>query len=104
MEQEGLTNIGPNTWASWLSKKGSGVQDIRLHFQNGRNNNNNNNNSNNRISRFSVSAGKPSPIPECVINRITLGGLICNLKSFLQLNMFQELQIFAFVFTYSDAG
>jgi hypothetical protein len=33
-----------------------------------------------------------------------LGGLIYNLKSFLQLNMFQQLHIFAFVCTYSDAG
>ena len=29
-----------------------------------------------------------------IINRIMLGGLICSLKSFLQLNMCQELQIF----------
>jgi len=56
------------------------------------------------ISHFSGSAGKHSPILEYVINRIRLGGLIYNLKSFLQLNMFQELQIFAFVCTYSDAG
>jgi len=33
-----------------------------------------------------------------VINGIRLGGLTCSLKSFLQLNMCQELQIFAFVF------
>ena len=33
-----------------------------------------------------------------------LGGLIYNFKKFLQLNMFQELQIFAFVCTYLDAG
>jgi len=39
-----------------------------------------------------------------VINRNRLGGLICNLKSFLQLNVFQELQVFAFVCTYWDAG
>jgi len=31
---------------------------------------------------------------DVVINRIRLGGLICSLKSFLQLNMYQELQIF----------
>jgi len=31
---------------------------------------------------------------DVVINKITLGGLICSLKSFLQLNMCQELQIF----------
>ena len=39
-----------------------------------------------------------------VINRITLGGLICSLKSFLQLNMCQELQIFAAVYMYWGAG
>ena len=41
---------------------------------------------------------------DVVINRIRLGGLICCLKSFLQLNMCQELQIFAVVYTYSGAG
>ena len=35
---------------------------------------------------------------DVVINRIRLGGLICSLKSFLQLNMCQELQIFTFVY------
>jgi hypothetical protein len=55
-----------------------------------------------RISHFSSSAGKHSPILKYVINRNRLGGLIYNLKSFLQLNMFQELQIFSFVYTYSD--
>jgi hypothetical protein len=87
-----------------------------------------------RISHFSATAGKHSPILGHVINRNRLGGLIYNLtlilltwkiwrapnnarksqmefnsafkglKTFLQLNMFQELQIFAFVRTYSDAG
>jgi hypothetical protein len=57
-----------------------------------------------RISRFFASAGKHSPFLVYVINRSKLGGLICNLKCFLQCNMFQELQIFAFVCTYSDAG
>jgi len=57
-----------------------------------------------RISHFSASADKHSPILWYAINSNRLGGLICNLKSFLQLNMFQELQIFAFVYTYSDAG
>jgi hypothetical protein len=57
-----------------------------------------------RISHFSVSAGKHSPILGYVINRIELGGLICNLKSSLQLKMFQELQIFAFVCTDLDTG
>jgi hypothetical protein len=56
------------------------------------------------ISHFSASAGKHSHILGYVINRNRLGGLICNLKSFLQLNMFQELQIFALVCTYWDAG
>ena len=41
---------------------------------------------------------------EIVINRIRLGGLICSLKSFLQLNMSQELQIFEFVYIYSGAS
>jgi hypothetical protein len=57
-----------------------------------------------RISHFSASAGKHSPILWYVINRNMLGGLICNLKSFLKLNMFQELQIFSFLCTYWDAG
>jgi hypothetical protein len=56
-----------------------------------------------QIFHFSASAGKHSPILGYVINRIRLGGLIYNLKSSLQLNMFQELQIFAFVCTYWDA-
>ena len=37
---------------------------------------------------------------DAVIKRIILGGLICSLKSFLLLNMCQELQIFAFVYMY----
>jgi len=41
---------------------------------------------------------------DVVINRIRLGGLICSLKSFLQLNMCQELQIFAVVYVYSGAS
>jgi hypothetical protein len=39
-----------------------------------------------------------------VINRIRLGDLICSLESFLQLNMCQELQIFAVVYMYSGAS
>jgi len=39
-----------------------------------------------------------------VINGIRLGGLTYSLKSFLQLNMCQELQIFAFVYVYSGAS
>jgi len=38
---------------------------------------------------------------DVIINMIMLGGLICSLKSFLQLNMCQELQIFAVVYMYS---
>jgi hypothetical protein len=41
---------------------------------------------------------------DLVINRIRLGGLIYSLESFLQLNMCQELQFFAFVYMYLDAG
>jgi len=41
---------------------------------------------------------------DVVISRIRLGGLICSLKSFLQLNMCQELQIFAAVYMYWGAG
>ena len=41
---------------------------------------------------------------DVVINRIRLGGLICTLKSFLQLNMCQELQIFAVVYMYWGAS
>jgi len=37
---------------------------------------------------------------DVAINRIMLGGLICSLKSFLQLNMCQELQICAAVYIY----
>ena len=40
---------------------------------------------------------------DIVINRIRLGGLICSLKSSLQLNVYQELQIFAAVYMYSGA-
>ena len=39
-----------------------------------------------------------------VIKRIRFGGLICSLKSFLQLNMCQELQIFAVVYMYWGAS
>jgi len=41
---------------------------------------------------------------DVVVNRIRLGGFICSLKSFLQLNMCQELQIFAVIYMYSSAG
>jgi hypothetical protein len=57
-----------------------------------------------RISHFSALAGKFSPILECIINRIRLGGLMCNLGNFLQLNMCQELPLFAFVCMCLGAG
>jgi len=41
---------------------------------------------------------------DVVINKIRLGGLICSIKSFLQLNMCQELQIFAVVYTCMYSG
>jgi len=41
---------------------------------------------------------------DVVINRIKLRGLICSLKSFLQLSMCQELQIFAFIYMYWGAS
>jgi hypothetical protein len=41
---------------------------------------------------------------DLVSNRIKLGGLIYSLESFLQLNMCPELQIFVFVYIYSDAS
>jgi len=41
---------------------------------------------------------------DVVINRIRFGGLTCSLKSFLQLNMCQELQIFAVVYMYLGAS
>jgi len=41
---------------------------------------------------------------DAVINGIRLGGLICSLKSFLQLNICQELQMLAAVYNYSGAG
>jgi hypothetical protein len=53
-----------------------------------------------RISHFSALAGKYSPILGCIINRIRLGGLMCKLGKFLQLNMCQELPLFAFVYMY----
>jgi len=57
-----------------------------------------------RISYFLASAAKYSPTWDVLINRIRLGVLICSLKSFLQLSMCQELQIFAAVYMYSSAG
>jgi len=56
------------------------------------------------IFHFSALAGKYSLSLDVVINRIRLGGLICSLTSFLQLNMCQELQIFAFVYMYWGAS
>ena len=53
-----------------------------------------------RISHFSALAGKYSPILGRSNQQVRLGGLTCSLKSFLQLNMCQELQIFAVVCIY----
>jgi hypothetical protein len=41
---------------------------------------------------------------DAAINRIRLGGLICSIKAFLQLNMFQELQILATLYMYWGAS
>ena len=41
---------------------------------------------------------------DVVINKFGLGGLICSLTTFLQLNMCKELQIFAVVYMYSGAS
>ena len=41
---------------------------------------------------------------DAAINSITFGGLICSLKSSLQLNMCQELHIFAAVYMYWGAS
>jgi hypothetical protein len=41
---------------------------------------------------------------DVILNRIRLGGLTCSLKSFLQLNTCQELQIFAVVYMYWGAS
>ena len=38
------------------------------------------------------------------VSSLRFGGLICSLISFLQLNMCQELQIFAVVYMYWGAG
>jgi hypothetical protein len=57
-----------------------------------------------RISHFSAMLENIHLSWDITINRITLGGLIHSLKSALQLNMCQELQIFAFVYMYLDAS
>jgi hypothetical protein len=44
------------------------------------------------------------PSWDVVSNRIRLGGLICSLKTFLHLNMCNELQIILVVYVYSGAG
>ena len=41
---------------------------------------------------------------DLIINRNRLGGLIYNLESFLRLNMFEELRIFAFIYMYLDTS
>ena len=53
---------------------------------------------------YQLQLGNIHPSWDAVINRIRLGGLICSLKSFLQLNMCQELQIFAAVYMYWGAS
>ena len=40
---------------------------------------------------------------DVVINRIRLGGLTCSFKSYLELNMCQELEIFSVVCMYFGA-
>jgi hypothetical protein len=57
-----------------------------------------------QISHFSALAGKYSPVLGCIINRMRLSGLMCNLGNFLQLNMCQELPLFAFVYMCLGAG
>jgi hypothetical protein len=57
-----------------------------------------------RISHFPALAGKYSPILGYFINRIRLGVLMCNLGNFLQLNMCQQLPLFAFVYMCLGAG
>jgi hypothetical protein len=52
------------------------------------------------ISHLSALAGKYSPILGCIINRIRLGSLMCNLGNFLQLNMCQELPLSAFLYVF----
>jgi hypothetical protein len=51
-----------------------------------------------------LSAGNIHLSWDLIINMSRLGGLIYNLESFLQLNMCQEFQIFAFVCMYLDAS
>jgi len=77
-------------------------------WQNNNNNNNNSDsdNSNNTLLliEFLTSQlwlGNFHLSWDAVIKKIRLGCLIYSLKSFLQLNMYQELQIFAFVYMYT---
>jgi len=57
-----------------------------------------------RISHFSALAGNIHLSWDVVINSIRLGGLTCSLKSFLQLNMCHELQLFVDVYMYWGAS
>jgi hypothetical protein len=41
---------------------------------------------------------------DLIVDRNRLGGLIYSVENFLQLNMYQEIQIFAFVCVYLDAS
>jgi hypothetical protein len=74
--------------------------------------NNNNNSDNNKFAVicFIINEFLPSQLGNIhlswniIISRIRLDGLIYSLKSSLQLNMCQELEIFAFVYMYLDAN
>jgi len=61
-----------------------------------------NNNNNNKHYHHQLWLGHIHLTWDVIINRIRLGGLICSLKSFLQLNMCQELQNFAVVYRVSQ--
>jgi hypothetical protein len=53
---------------------------------------------------FQIQLGNIHLSWDVAINRIRLGGFISSLESFLQLNIYQELEILAFVCTYWDAS
>ena len=63
-----------------------------------------NNNNNNEFLTSQLWLDNIHLSRDVVINRIRLGGLTCSLKSYLQLNMCQELQIFAAVYMYWGAS
>jgi hypothetical protein len=82
-----------------ISRYGSSVSLSELF-----NNNNNNNNNNIEILTSQLWLGNIHLSWDVAISRIRLGRLTCSLKSFLQLNMCQELQIFAVVYMYWGAS